>query len=232
MDDAYWRKRHQHFGSDIRAVGHAGKAPAANMAEYSVSGNLLGRLLAEDFPEPAGVRVFEVGFGQGHHARILQGMGFQDYLGIDLASPHRPDIGPGFRFRQGDVTRGAFGLENAEEAPGPGTVDLVLLMDVMFHIIGDVNFQVGVRTVGEVVKEGGKVYATGWFRNWWDTIHATPWVRHRTLEAFTPLGVPLDVHPWRDVSLVRFRGLPVARKPDEVTNHEGEEQAQTRHRHD
>lgn len=193
----YWEDRHRQT-PDIRAVGHSGKPVGLNQAEYRVARKLLNRLLQEDGAK--GSRVFDVGYGQGHDARICAQIGVAVYHGIDFAAPlpvveDRPD----FIFQQADA---ACPLVNLPDT----AYDFVLLIDVAYHVVEDEEFTTLLANVRSVTESGSRIYLTGLFHDWRDNRHEVPWVRHRPLSAFRSLGVVHDIHPWRDVLLARIVG--------------------------
>jgi SAM-dependent methyltransferase len=186
---SYWQQRYIRH-SDARAPGSLDLDDAANRQLVAVTQQHLGHLLHTDFAAPGDASVLDLGCGVGDYARAVERAGFGTYLGLDFAAPTPAGFRAGYTFAGADITAPDLDLSR--------TFSLVLLLDVAFHVIDDDSFA---RMIDNVRRHArGYVYVTGLFR---DAVLA-PHVRHRRLECFTELGMPLEVHPWRDTALIRF----------------------------
>jgi hypothetical protein len=80
--------------------------------------------------------------------------------------------------------------------------DVVLLLDVAFHVIDDLAFE---RLLANVSRHAqGVVFVTGLFRDQRMAAH----VLHRRLEHFQSLGIVTSIYPWRDILLARIIHQP------------------------
>ena len=194
-DANYWQKRYASI-KDLRVVGHAGKTTEANEREYASAGARFLELVAGDVaPLPSGAAsVLDIGYGLGHYARLCRLAGFHSYVGLDLAAPPGPSLGPDYTYRKADI--GA-PLELGRK------FDLVLLIDVLFHVTDDARFA---QTLSNVARHAaGMVYVTGLFR---DDVKTAPHVVHRSLDRIRrALGDAelVDMEPWRDTQIARLR---------------------------
>lgn len=174
----------------IRAVGSLSISEQENKTIYK---KLLGHFekqVRNDLKEPLRERsVLDLGYGQGHYARACQRLGIGRYVGLDFAAPP-PFQTEGYVFKQVDIGRPGLQLDQK--------FDLVLLIDVAFHLVNEQAFMHMLHNVK--THANNMVYVTGLFRD----INIADHVRHRALHRFLGLGKPLDVYPWRDTLLLRL----------------------------
>lgn len=196
MRDAnYWRDRYASI-KDLRVVGHAGKTTEVNQREYTSAGKRFLELVARDVApaRSTAASVLDIGYGLGHYARLCHLAGFHSYVGLDLAAPPGPSLGPGYTYRKADI---GVPLHLGQR------FDLVLLIDVLFHVTDDARFG---QTLANVAKHAaGMVYVTGLFR---DDVKTAPHVVHRSLDRIRRyLGDAelVDMEPWRDTQIARLR---------------------------
>jgi len=197
----FWGKRYHVHGSSIRAVGRVDLPEEVNVAHYKVAQRQLVELLTLHLGDLRKVSVLDVGFGLGHYARALHEAGVVEYCGIDLASTHHPqDLAlNGFEFRHGvDVTDSGLDLGR--------TFDVVIVLDVLFHIVEQARFDAAIRNICKHAKK--KVVVTGLFEDKKLAEH----VRHRGIGAFQALGrLSGALATWRDNRIGVFDVLPASK---------------------
>lgn len=175
----------------IRAVGHHKRSAAHNQTEYEKAADLFLQLVGEDLPEvEQRVSVLDVGFGLGHYARLCKEAGFQSYVGVDFASPPLPDLGPSYREVRGDFGK-PLDLDQK--------FDLVLAIDVLYHITDRAEFDVAIENLRKHARH--RIYVTGLMEERKGHSHCY----NRGLDDLSRLGELIDVQPWRDNKIARFR---------------------------
>lgn len=193
-DQNFWQKRFS-GGVDIRAVGRRNLSVSQNEKDYATAAEQFRRFVEADLGGRRG-SVLDLGYGLGHYAKICHELGFSDYTGVDFAAPHGPPLGPRYVYQQGDIGE-VFDLRR--------TFDLVLAIDVLFHITDELRFDVALKNIRR--HYSGVAYVTGIPYDRRIAAH----VIHRSLDRFRCLGELIEVSPWRDTSIMRFRA-PLSRE--------------------
>jgi SAM-dependent methyltransferase len=192
QEKSFWTKHHSRYGTSILAVGRGNATPATNEAEYRKARELFVQLVTDDFPGDRGdLSVLDCGFGHGHYAKACHELGFGRYVGLDFASKVHPKIGPSYVFENRDL--GApFDLKSK--------FDLVICIDVIFHLVDDAKFKVAIANIAKHAKN--KIYITSLFR----TVEIAPYVKHRPLAEYAGLRARHGtMMRWRDNNIVRFQ---------------------------
>jgi len=189
----FWGDRYEETGTSILTVGRRDASVARNNEEYAKALWQFRGMVRKDFPDPAAISVLDVGFGLGHYAKALAQLGVKEYVGIDFASSAAPPelLERGFEFRHG-VDASQPGLDLGR------TFDLVVVIDVMFHIVEEARFARAVENLKR--HASGLLYITGLFQD----RQLAPHVRHRSPPRFR-MGEPVSLDKWRDNKIARFR---------------------------
>lgn len=187
-DRKFWQ--HRFSGSvDIRTVSRRDQSVAQNETDYAAAAEQFKRFVEADL----GTRrdaVLDLGYGLGHYAKICHELGFKDYVGIDFAAPHGPPLGPRYNYQQDDIGE-PFDLGR--------TFDLVIALDVLFHVTDDTRFETA---LDNIQKHAASIaYVTGVPED----RRIAPHVIHRDISRFQKLGRLIAVVPWRDTSIMRFK---------------------------
>jgi SAM-dependent methyltransferase len=185
----YWQQRYQRTPA-ARAVRRLDFTEEQNASIRSAAQRQLATLLAEDFEDPRSATALDLGCGTGDYLQSVLAAGFSHYLGVDFAAP-LPASNAQCAFRRADIAGTGLCLGRQFE--------LVLLIDVAFHVVDDEAFDFLMDNVRRHAT--GMVYVTGLFRD--DRL--APHVLHRRIERFSQCRTPISIHPWRDTLLVRFR---------------------------
>lgn len=192
MDDKnFWRDKYR-TTTGLRTVGFANKSEQENAREYALGATRFIEYLNSDLPRPQRRTAMELGYGRGFYTKLLKTSGFTRYIGLDIAAPHGPPLGPGFEYRMGDA---GVPLDLKEQ------FDLVMAIDVLFHITDEPRFENALSNLQRHVRPGGVIYVTGRTTDQKLAAH----VVHRDLTRFKRLGKLIAVSPWRDTAFLRFR---------------------------
>ncbi len=190
--ETFWKNRYKQTGKSILTVGRRGASVEVNEREYAAAKAALQRMLRRDFGSRMGqISVLDIGYGLGHYAEVLHAMGVRSYLGIDLASTVRPPalVRDGFRFQRGNIADPSLSLG--------GKFDLVLAIDVLYHIVDPDEFRVATRNIRAHAR--GLVYITGLMKARKVANH----VQHRGPRSYG-LGEPRSIARWRDNKIATF----------------------------
>lgn len=187
-DQKFWQKRFS-GGVDIRTVGRCDQSVMQNEKDYATAAEHFKHLVATDLIGRRG-GVLDLGYGLGHYAKLCHEIGFSDYAGIDFVAPPGPPLGSGYSYRQGDIGQ-RFDLGRS--------FDLVLAIDVLFHITDEPRFEAALDNISRHCS--GVAYVTGITHD----RRIAPHVIHRSLDRFRRLGKLIEVSPWRDTAVMRFR---------------------------
>jgi hypothetical protein len=191
QEQNFWAKHHAKYENSILAVGRGNASISTNEREYAIAGQQFMKMVRNDFPDPTKISVLDCGFGHGHYARACYQSGVERYVGLDFASQARPKLGSNYTFRQQDLGQ-SFDLEQK--------FDLVICLDVIFHIVNDEKFKVALENIRRHASD--KIYITSLFRE----AVFPPYVKHRPLNAYASLGAThLSRDAWRDNSISRFQ---------------------------
>lgn len=184
----FWRRRFETVRG-ISAVANLTFSVEQNQRDYARCQAFMSEQLQADFGGAAPVSLLDLGYGQGHYARVACQIGVQRYVGLDFAAPSLSIPGD-YHFIEQDICQE--GLDLGEK------FSVVLLLDVAFHVVEHLAFE---RLLANITQHAeGVVYVTGLFRDQHIAVH----VLHRRLEHFHCLGSVTAIYPWRDILLARI----------------------------
>ena len=151
-DDAirYWDDRHRTAG-ELRSGGHIGLSETANEIFYRIRlGKLLELIGTMNAPaEP--MFVLDAGSGKGRFARELHACGFC-VEGIDAS-----EVAIAASRAAGG---GRFEVSSLADWRSPSLYDVVLSIDVLFHILTDAEWTASVSNLGSLTRLGGQLIVT------------------------------------------------------------------------
>jgi SAM-dependent methyltransferase len=190
-EEPFWVRHHHKYKGSILAVGRGNTSVTVNEVEYRDARRQFESMVSTDFSAGCStLSVLDCGFGHGHYAYACKALGCGRYTGLDFASPKRPDLGESFIFKQQDLSV-PFRLDEQ--------FDLVICIDVIFHIVDDNKFNTALENIRRHAKD--KIYITSLFS---DAVFR-PYVKHRPLTAYGALRARhLSTAPWRDNKIARF----------------------------
>ncbi|MFJ9350818.1 class I SAM-dependent methyltransferase [Streptomyces sp. NPDC101237] len=178
----YWDTRHRER-DDLASGGHIGLDRPGNEIFYAVR---LGQLLTliGDLSSPAApLFVLDAGCGKGHFARALARCGHHvdafDTSGEAIGRARAEGGGPRYAFAALDEWR------------SPWLYDVVLCMDVLFHVLDDEEWAAGLRNLASLVRITGRLIVTD--ENIDEPVPRGDYILHRPLAAYRgelePLGL-------------------------------------------
>ncbi|MFD8720890.1 class I SAM-dependent methyltransferase [Streptomyces sp. NPDC059629] len=178
----YWDTRHRER-DDLASGGHIGLDRPGNEIFYAVR---LGQLLTliGDLSSPVSpLFVLDAGCGKGHFARSLARCGHHvdAFDASEEAVTHARAEGGGPRY----------GVSALDEWRSPWLYDVVLCVDVLFHVLDDAEWTASLRNLASLVRITGRLIVTDE-----DTQEPVPrgdYILHRPTAAYRrelePLGL-------------------------------------------
>lgn len=146
----YWRDRLARYGTSLKGVGDEGLSEQDNRKMYENAASIFLNVCRQEGIDFAAARVLEIGCGNGFYTRLLQEQGVKHYLGVDITNALFPDLVgrfSGFQFICRDVTTD----------PIPGEFDLILMIDVIEHIVGEEKLDFAMANVQCCLAENGRL---------------------------------------------------------------------------
>jgi 2-polyprenyl-3-methyl-5-hydroxy-6-metoxy-1,4-benzoquinol methylase len=150
---AYWNERHQRAG-DLRSGGHISFDEPTNRMFYVRRLGLLMDVVGLQSSSVAPLYLLDAGCGKGWFSRELARFGHQ-VDGIDAseaALEHARREGGGPRYYQSSLS----GWRS------PWLYDVVMAVDVVFHILDDDEWERSVRNLASLVQLGGRLVIADW----------------------------------------------------------------------
>jgi hypothetical protein len=142
----YWTVRHLRF-DEARAVGAIGLTEDRNREDYEVKKEHVGRVLNEIIPPPTSV--IDAGAGSGMFTRLVVAEGIEQVTAVDFSRI-------ALRGLKSLRTAGGFSvrtivapLEEMEVSPA----DLVMCIDVLFHIVDDGRWRCAVGNIARCARD-------------------------------------------------------------------------------
>jgi glycosyl transferase family 1/methyltransferase family protein len=203
-----WQQGHGAPCGSIRRVGHKGLTEAQARQDDATNANYLRAALLGQFSEPKGRLLFDAGCGIGLVSELCADLGFQ-VIGADVSAAAVAQARE--RVPNGSFIVGAF--DQVEVPP----VDVVICLDVLFHIFDDELWARSMQALVAKLKPGGRLLVLEHLPG---TPSDAPHVRWRSLEAYRKLAASLDLTLSRvdnyrlqqigaDKTLLTFDKIPV-----------------------
>lgn len=146
---AYWDQRHG-AEDDLRSGGNIGMSHAGNELIYALRVGRLIEITAYASSPTAPLRVLDAGCGKGHFTRALASFG-HEVDGIDTSEQAIAHC-----LRLADE-RQCFAVSALADWCPPRLYDVVVCVDVLFHILDDGEWEASVRNLGRLVRMGGRL---------------------------------------------------------------------------
>lgn len=200
----YWRDRLTSYGTSLKGVGDEGLSEQENREMYENAAGAFLSLCRQEGIDFATARVLEIGCGNGFYTRLLQEQGVNRYLGVDITDALFPALTgrfPGFRFIRRDITTDLI----------DGEFDLILMIDVIEHIVGEAKLDFAMSNVQRCLAENGcflvaPVAAQGRRSLFYVRFWSVEDIRRRLPGCLSGAPIPF-----------RYSHLLVARKPSTTT---------------
>lgn len=146
---SYWNRRHQELDS-LRSGGNTSYDFATNAMLYAVRAGRLVEVLGGFSDPDAPLRVLDAGCGKGHFSRVLAEFGHR-VDGIDTS----PSAVVECRRRGGPGQ--SFALASLTTWSPPHLYDVVVCIDVLYHLTEDDEWEASVRHLASLVRFGGRI---------------------------------------------------------------------------
>lgn len=188
-DIKYWQNLHEKHRTRLSAVGYAGLGEGFNRESYRLLRlPAVQRLITRHQLKPRSL--LEAGVGVGAYASLWHELGVVDWVGLDISSVAVEDLQKRFphgEFHVTDITRPGTALEGK-------AFDVVVAIDVLYHIVEDDLFERALRWLASRTRNGGCFICS-------DVFTDSPWggrfshVKRRPLSVYErvlgPLGLRL-----------------------------------------
>ncbi len=153
--EAFWKERLSKFKFSPFGTGAIHLSKEENERLNENAKKTLWEVLREEGVIIQDISVIDIGCGNGLYTDIFQKNGCKNYVGADITDVLFAELRrryPEYTFIKLDVTK--------EEIPG--SYDLILMIDVTQHIVGDRDFSFAMQNVGEHLSEDGLFVVTSW----------------------------------------------------------------------
>lgn len=144
---SYWERRHKEADDALHAVGCNKLDPEQQQADYDVKTEHVEAALRA-LPRRAGATLVDAGAGIGYFCRVALALGY-DVTGFDLsetAVARARELVPEARFVCGSLT---------DVPEFSHDVDVVMCLDVLFHVTDDATWLASVQGLGRAIRPGG-----------------------------------------------------------------------------
>jgi 2-polyprenyl-3-methyl-5-hydroxy-6-metoxy-1,4-benzoquinol methylase len=187
----YWDERHRSAG-ELRSGGHIGLSEAANEVFYRIRLGKLLELIGNLNAPAEPMFVLDAGCGKGRFARELSSCGFcVDGIDTSEAAIAASREAGGARFEVASLARWTSST----------LYDVVMSIDVLFHILDDDEWVASLRNLASLARLGGQLIVTDENRD--EPRPAGAYIRHRPATAYA--GVLGDRFEFVGFTPYRFR---------------------------
>jgi 2-polyprenyl-3-methyl-5-hydroxy-6-metoxy-1,4-benzoquinol methylase len=171
----YWDQRHRSVG-DLRSGGHIGLSEVANEIFYRVRLGKLLELIGNTNAPAEPMFVLDAGCGKGRFARELAACGFcVDGIDTSEAAIEASRAAGGARFE----------VASLASWRNPTLYDVVISIDVLFHILDDGEWAASLANLASLTRLGGLLIVTDEDRD--DRRPAGNYIVHRPRRAYANL---------------------------------------------
>jgi 2-polyprenyl-3-methyl-5-hydroxy-6-metoxy-1,4-benzoquinol methylase len=171
----YWDDRHRSLG-ELRSGGHIGLSEAANEIFYRVRLGKLLELIGDLNAPSEPMFVLDAGCGKGRFSRELAACGFcVDGIDASEAAISASQAAGGARFE----------VSTLAAWRSPTLYDVVMSIDVLFHILDEDEWTATVRNLASLTRLGGQLIVTDENRD--DPRSAGGYIVHRPRAAYADL---------------------------------------------
>jgi hypothetical protein len=203
MSQDYWDSLHGEHPVEFTAVGYAGLGEGFNREAYRhLRLPALRRLLLRNRVTPRAL--LEAGVGIGAYAGLWRELGVEEWVGVNIS----PRAVAYLRTRFPDGEFHVVDLARPEGALEGRCCDLVAAIDVLYHIVDDVQFEAALAWLASRVGEHGYLVVS-------DVFTDSPWgrrfahVRRRPMEAYLQILEPCGLRPVDREPVFAILGDPV-----------------------
>jgi SAM-dependent methyltransferase len=151
----YWPSLHNEKRGTFSAVGYEALGEGFNRVTYGRRMRALSALLGR-MSFPSGAICLEGACGVGAYAPVWNQHGVRHWIGVDISVEAVGDLQqryPQHQFAALDLTAAHWG--DLERNPGAASCDLVTGIDVLYHLVHDIDFTAALTNLGRFVRPGG-----------------------------------------------------------------------------
>ncbi|MDP8957107.1 MAG: class I SAM-dependent methyltransferase [Actinomycetota bacterium] len=144
----FWSDRFRRYGGSLRGAGDEGLTEEENREIYREAASVLSAYVRAEVNDLSSARLLDIGCGPGFFTGVVSDLAVTSYTGIDITDVLFPELSrrfPQYEFVRRDVTSDT--LE--------GEYDVVLMIDVAEHIVGDTQMAAAMANVRNVLAPGG-----------------------------------------------------------------------------
>lgn len=168
----YWEERHASLQDDNRNVGNRGLTSEQNFDLLVTKAVIVSHTLG-NLGVPAGARILDAGCGAGVFTEILQKAGFE-MTGIDAA--------PSAIASARKASSSQYEVAALSQFRADVQFDVVLCLDVLFHVINDLEWEASLDCLTANVRCGGHFIIIEHFEDYGK--RTAPHVKWRSLDAY------------------------------------------------
>lgn len=150
VPEAFWQERYSRI--DLTRSGHRDLPEPYNRWLYRRKRAVLRRTLLSSGLRLPGARLLELGVGTGAYLELWRRLGVGAVVGVDIsasATEHLRKQHPDCVALTRDITRPGLSTESG------GDYDLVVALDVLYHVVDDSLLSAALENAREVLKPGG-----------------------------------------------------------------------------
>lgn len=144
----YWQDRFQKYGKSLKGVGDEGLSEEQNQKMYAHAASVFQGILQGCGIDLRQAKVLEIGCGTGFFTGIVNGLGVNDYTGLDITDVLFDDLTRKF-------PRYKFFLKDITQAILPDKYDLIIMIDVLEHIVDEPRFNFAMDSIRQALTDSG-----------------------------------------------------------------------------
>jgi 2-polyprenyl-3-methyl-5-hydroxy-6-metoxy-1,4-benzoquinol methylase len=145
----YWNDRYSKHGDALSGPGCLGLSETENEHDYAVKAEFITSAIAASFGEISSLSILDAGCGRGVLAEILVNAGAR-VTGVDFS----PDAINRARSR---IKNAQFQVAELDALPFDRQYDVVLSIDVLYHVVDDSKWNAAIAGMLRACKRGGGV---------------------------------------------------------------------------
>jgi SAM-dependent methyltransferase len=147
----YWEKRLEGL-FNLQGVGHLGFNETYNKWYYRLNKKALAAAVSRNSIRTSGARLLDIGIGTGYYIDFWSKRGVGEITGIDLTRKSvsaLKSLYPSLDFHQADISQ-PLRLDI-------GKFDIILLLNVLYHVIGEEGFATAIANAASILAPGGAI---------------------------------------------------------------------------
>jgi hypothetical protein len=130
--------RHSEFNyQKLQGVGRRDQSEQVNQAWYRSAEYIFRGMLDELSLDKEKNRLLEFGYGTGFYTKLINSLGFKNYLGVDIVDTHIKHITNDLSHFTGDFQKADIGTQKVEFKDA----SLIFSIDMTQHIVNDDKFR-------------------------------------------------------------------------------------------